>query len=98
MGKTIKDSLGIINLTGNVTDREVKTNYHSLARIYHPDKYCLSSTYMSPNKAEEHFKLVSNTHACFKHKYVMFKSMKQKKGKQRLNSFNNLEIIIIIII
>ena len=63
VGKTRKDSLGILNLVSYVTEREVKMNYRKIARIYHPDKHRPSSTNMSPDQAEEYFKLVNNTYA-----------------------------------
>ena len=62
--KTRKDSLGILNLTGNATERKVKANYRKIAQIHHPDKHCLASTGMSPRKVEEYFKLVNNAHKC----------------------------------
>ena len=58
MGIMRKESIGILNLSGDATEREVKTNYWKIARIYHPDKYRPDSTGMSPNQAEEYFKVV----------------------------------------
>ena len=57
-----KDSLGILNLSGDATEREVKTIYREIARIYHPDKHRPDPTGMSPNQAEEYFKLVNNAY------------------------------------
>ena len=62
MWKTRKDSLGILNLSEDVTEREVKMNNREIARIYHPDKHRPDSTGMSPNQAEEYFKLVNNVY------------------------------------
>ena len=62
VGKTRKDSLRILNLSEDVTEREVKTNNREIARIYHPDKHRPDSTGMSPNQAEEYFKLVNNVY------------------------------------
>ena len=45
-----------------MTEQEVKTNYRRISQIYHPDKHRPDSTGMSPNQAEEYFKLVNNTH------------------------------------
>ena len=64
VGKTRKDSLGIFNLSGDVTERELKTNYQKIAQIYHPDKHRPASTCMSPNQAEEYLKLVNNAYEC----------------------------------
>ena len=58
----MKDFMGILNLSGDPTEREVKWNYRKIARIYYPDKHCPSSTLMSPNQAEEYFKLVNNVY------------------------------------
>ena len=52
MGETRKESLGILNLSGDVTEREVKTNYWKIAQIYHPDKHCPDSIGVSPNQGE----------------------------------------------
>ena len=60
--KTRKYSLGILNLIGNATKREVKTDYFKISVIYHPDKHRLASTIMSPNQGEGHFKLVNNAY------------------------------------
>ena len=60
MGETRKDSHGILNLAENMTEIEVKIQYPIIAQIYHPDKHLPASTYMSPNQAEEYFKLVNN--------------------------------------
>ena len=46
-----KYSLGILNINGDATEREVKTNYRKIAQIYHPDKHRPDSTGMSPNQA-----------------------------------------------
>ena len=53
VGKTRKYSMRILNLSGEATEREVKTNYQKIARIYHQDKHRPSSTGMSPNQADE---------------------------------------------
>ena len=49
----MKDSLGILYVIGNTTEREVKTNYRKIAQIYHPDKHHPYLTGISPNQAEE---------------------------------------------
>ena len=54
--------MGILNLSEDATEREVKTNYRKIARIYHPDKHRPASIGMSPNQAEEYFKLVNNAY------------------------------------
>ena len=51
--------MGILNLIGNVTEREVKINDWKILQIRHPDKYCPDLTGISPNQAEEYYKLVS---------------------------------------
>ena len=55
-----KNSLLILNLIVNATEREVNTNYWRIAQIYIPDKQCRASTSMSPNQVEKYFKLVNN--------------------------------------
>ena len=60
VGKTRKDSLGILNLSGDATEQEVKTNYRKISQIYHLDKHLPASTGMLPNQAEEYLKLVNN--------------------------------------
>ena len=52
------DSLHILDMTDCATEREVKTQYRRLARIYHPDKYDQTSTQMTPRQSEEHFKII----------------------------------------
>ena len=82
VGKTRKDSLLIINLVGNVTEQEVKKNYRKISRIYHPDKHRPVLTGMSPNQAEEYFKLVNNAYEF----YAQMRNghtMKHQKGKTR---------------
>ena len=56
--KTRNDSQGILNLIGNATEREVKTNYRKISQIYHPGKHHLALTSMSPNQVEGYFKMV----------------------------------------
>ena len=63
VGKARKYSLGIPNLIYNATGRELKTKYLRIARIYHPDKRRPDSIGVSPDQAEEYFKLVNNTYA-----------------------------------
>ena len=60
-GKTRKDPLGILNLTGNVTEQEVKAQHRIISRILNPYKHRPDSTGMSPTQTEEYFKLVNNT-------------------------------------
>ena len=60
VGKTRKESQGIPNLSGDATEREVKTNYRKIEQIYEPDKHRPASTGMSPNQPEEYFKMVNN--------------------------------------
>ena len=62
VGKTKKDSLGILDIIGDTTEQEVKTNYRKIARIYHPDKHIPDSTDMTPNQVEEYIKLVNNAY------------------------------------
>ena len=62
VGKTKHDSLRILHMTNFATEREVKTQYRRLARIYHPDKYDQTSTQMTPRQSEEHFKLINNAY------------------------------------
>ena len=62
MGGNKKDPLGILNLSRDVTEREVKTSYQKIARIYHPDKHRPASTGISPNQAGGYFKLVDNAY------------------------------------
>ena len=49
VGRTRKESLGILNHSGDATEGEVKMNYQKIAQIYHPDKHRQGSTGMSPN-------------------------------------------------
>ena len=56
------DSLMILNLPINYTERELKVRYRSLAQIYHPDKFSSTNTTMSKEEAQEHFKLVNNVY------------------------------------
>ena len=62
VGKTKMDSLRILRLENDATERQVKTQYRRLARIYHPDKFDRTSTRGSINQAEEHFKLLNNAY------------------------------------
>ena len=62
VGKTKRDSLRILLMTDFATEREVKTQYRQLARIYHPDKYDQTSTQMTPRQSKEHFKLINNAY------------------------------------
>ena len=62
VGKTRKESLGILNIIGNASEREVKKNHMKIAKIYHPYKHRPDSIGMSLNQAEEYFKLVNNAY------------------------------------
>ena len=62
VGKTKRDSLQILLMTDFATEREVKTQYRRLARIYHPDKYDQTSTQMTPRQSEEHCTLINNAY------------------------------------
>ena len=66
VGRTRRDSLGIMNLSLAATEREIKITYIRLARRYHPDKYGLASndvsTEMSSIEAQQHFQLISNAY------------------------------------
>ena len=62
MGRTRNDSLGILNFSGDVTEREVKTNFRKVARKYHSDTHRQALTGMSSNQAEEYFQLVNNAY------------------------------------
>ena len=57
-----QNAIRILLMTDFATDREVKTQYRQLARIYHPDKYDQTSTQMTPRQSEEHFKLINNAY------------------------------------
>ena len=60
----------------------------SFARIYHPDKHSTDLIGMSPNQAEEYFKLVNNAYNFLRLDMKWLKHEVPKKGKCRLNSFN----------
>ena len=62
VGETRRDSLGILLLTGRPTEREIKTRYRRLARIYRPEKHNPESTGMTSNQAEYHFKNINNAY------------------------------------
>ena len=62
LGEMGTESLGILNIIGKATEREVKKDYRKIARIYHPDRHCPDLTGMSPNQAEEYFKLFNNAY------------------------------------
>ena len=62
VGRTKRDSLRILLLTDFTAEREVKTQYRRLARVYHPDKYDQTSTQMTSRQSEEHFKLINNAY------------------------------------
>ena len=88
VGKTRKDSLGIFNLSGDATEQEVRTNYRKIAPIYHQDINCPASTGMSPNQAEEYFKLVNNAYEFLRLNALRLKHEVPKEGKHRINSSN----------
>ena len=52
VGKTWKDSMGILNFSGEATKRGVKMSYQKIAQIFHPDKHRPDSTGMSQNQEE----------------------------------------------
>ena len=60
VGKNVHDSLAILGLYTTSTEREIKVRYRSLARIFHPDKYDSTTTTMSKEQAQEHFKHINN--------------------------------------
>ena len=62
VGFTRRDSLNIMSLQNEVTEREIKVRYRKLARTYHPDKHNPTSTNMTSTEAEEFFKLINNAY------------------------------------
>ena len=50
--KTKRNSLQILLMTEFTTEREFKTQYRQLGRIYHPDKYDQTSTQMTPRQSD----------------------------------------------
>ena len=66
VGKTRRNYMGIILLPGRNSEREIKTKYRILARIYHPDKNDSESTDMKSYHTEEHFKNINNTYKYFR--------------------------------
>ena len=62
VGEKKRDLLRILIMTDFATEREVKTQYRQLARIYHPDKCNQTSTQMTPRQSKEHFKLINNAY------------------------------------
>ena len=62
VGHTRQDSPGILELAKNATEREIKTQYRRMARIFHPDKYDSTTTSLTKSEAEEHFKQLNNVY------------------------------------
>ena len=68
VGKVIYDSLKIFNLGYGATIAEVKAEYRSLARVYHPDKHQPENTGMSNEDAKKFFQLINNAHTYLRSK------------------------------
>ena len=62
------DSLKIFNLGYGATIAEVKAEYRSLARMYHPDKHQPEQTGMSNEDAKRFFQLINNAHTYLRSK------------------------------
>ena len=62
LGKTRRYSLGILQLTGRPTKRDIKIEYRRFAIIYHPDKHNTISTGMTSNQEEDHFKKINSAY------------------------------------
>ena len=60
VGRSLFDSLKVLGLGLGATEREVKTNYRALSRMYHPDKHDPDKTGMTHEEANEFFKLINN--------------------------------------
>ena len=63
VGRNKIDSLRILGLHLNSTEREVRVQYRKLARTYHPDKHNPQTTGLSMREAENLFKLFNNAHS-----------------------------------
>ena len=62
------DSLKVFNLGYGATIMEVKAEYRSLARIYHPDKHQPEQTGMSNEDAMKILQLINNAHTYLRSK------------------------------
>ena len=56
-------SLHLLDLSMDVTERELKRKYRSLARIYHPDKNQCEVTGLSQAEATAHFQSINNAYS-----------------------------------
>ena len=68
VGKVLYDSLKVFNLGYGATIREVKAEYRSLARVYHPDKHQPEQTGMSDEDSKKFFQLINNAHTYLRSK------------------------------
>ena len=66
VGVTLWDSLKIFDLGHAATYAEVKAQYRSMARIYHPDQHNPARTGMTNDQAKEFFQLINNAHEFLK--------------------------------
>ena len=82
-----KYSLGIIDIIGDATEREVKINYRIIEWMYHPYEHRPASNSMSPNQSGEFLNWLT-MRANFYAWMCNVQDMKGEKGKHRLNSFN----------
>ena len=73
-----KDYYGILGVTKESTDKEIKKAYRTLSKKYHPDK--------NPDnkESEDKFKEVAEAYSIL--------SDKEKKSNYRLNSYNYYEL------
>ena len=62
VGISMYDSLKILDLGYAASYSEVKAQFRSLARIYHPDKHDPTRTGMSDTEAKIFFQLLNNAH------------------------------------
>ena len=63
---TLWDSLRALDLGNTATYAEVKAQYRSMARIYHPDQHRPESTGMSNEQAKQFFQMINNAHEFLK--------------------------------
>ena len=63
VGRTLYDSLKVLGLTLSATEREVKVQYRTLSRIYHPDVHNPARTGLTHEAAADFFKLINNANA-----------------------------------
>ena len=74
IGKVMYDSLKIFNLGYGATIAEVRAQYRSMARMYHPDCHRLyrEQTLMSDAEATEFFQMINNAHEYLKENFDAF--------------------------